>query len=431
MHTLAEMTRFVGVFLRTDFTGETRHVRRIEMLADYESTGELPPLPGLGRRRTMPEGHTLRRLADDLTAAFAGRRSGSAARRAGSPPTPRCSTARRSSGPTRPASTCSWSSPGDRFIHIHLGLIGKLDLLPAPAPPPVGQVRLRLRTTTTYADLRGAIQCDLVGREQRGDGDRLAGPDPLRADADPAAAWARIRRSQRPIGDLLLDQTVIAGVGNVYRAEVLFRHRMHPLRPGRTLRVGQFRAIWEDLVALMHEGVRTGRIDTVHSRAHARGDGAPAARGRPRRRGLRLPTHRPALPGLRLEGPHLRAGRPKSLLVSAMSAHVPLARRTLRTTTIRTPGETTLAPPCAALARALLACPAGDVGLGPSGPGLPGAAHPRPDRWLPGLRRTSWPRRRCSSRCSSAACGWGRGRCRGSWCSSSPASASCWSTSRP
>jgi ribose 5-phosphate isomerase B len=45
MHTLAEMTRFVGIFLRTDFTGETRHARRIEMLADYESTGDLPPLP--------------------------------------------------------------------------------------------------------------------------------------------------------------------------------------------------------------------------------------------------------------------------------------------------------------------------------------------------------------------------------------------------
>jgi ribose 5-phosphate isomerase B len=45
MHTLAEMTRFIGVFLRTDFTGEARHVRRIGMLSDYESTGVLPPLP--------------------------------------------------------------------------------------------------------------------------------------------------------------------------------------------------------------------------------------------------------------------------------------------------------------------------------------------------------------------------------------------------
>jgi ribose 5-phosphate isomerase B len=45
MHSVADMTSFVQVFLETPFSGDPRHARRIEMLADYEETGDLPPLP--------------------------------------------------------------------------------------------------------------------------------------------------------------------------------------------------------------------------------------------------------------------------------------------------------------------------------------------------------------------------------------------------
>ena len=155
------------------------------------------------------------------------------------------------------------------------------------------------------------------------------GPDPLRPDADPARAWARISRSQRPIGDLLLDQEVVAGVGNVYRAELLFRHRLHPLRPGRTLRVGQWRAMWEDLVVLMGEGVKTGTIDTV------RPEHTPEAMGRPARdddHGGEVYVYRRAGQACHVCGAtraHRGARWKESLLVCALSTALPVARRTV------------------------------------------------------------------------------------------------------
>lgn len=240
----------------------------------------------------MPEGHTLRRLADDLTTAFAGRQVAVT-----SPQGRFAAAATQLDGSLLVAADSAGKHlfvefEGERFVHVHLGLIGTFRLTAGPPTEPVGQVRLRISAGAIepgavggavaadawHADLRGATQCELVGLEQREAVITRLGPDPLRADADPERAWRRISRSNRPIGDLLMDQEVIAGVGNVYRAEVLFRHRMHPLRPGRTLRQGQFLAIWDDLVELMTEGVRTGRIDTV------RPDHTPEAMGRPPRR---------------------------------------------------------------------------------------------------------------------------------------------------
>jgi endonuclease-8 len=74
-----------------------------------------------------------------------------------------------------------------------------------------------------------------------------------------------------------MDQKVIAGVGNVYRAEVLFRHGIDPYRAGRNLTAAEWDAIWTDLTLLMREGVRLNRIDTV------RPEHTPEAMGRPPR----------------------------------------------------------------------------------------------------------------------------------------------------
>ena len=225
----------------------------------------------------MPEGHTLRRLADHLADAFAGHPV-----RVSSPQGRFEAEAALLDGTVLERADSAGKHllldfAGERVVHVHLGLIGTFDVRPGPAPLPVGAVRLRLvreGAHPSYADLRGAIVCALVTPDEAAAVRARLGPDPLRPDADPDRAWQRIRRSHRTIGDLLMDQAVVAGVGNVYRAEVLVRQRIHPLRPGRRLTRAQFTAVWDDLVLLMAEGVRTGRIDTV------RPEHTPEAMGR-------------------------------------------------------------------------------------------------------------------------------------------------------
>lgn len=220
----------------------------------------------------MPEGHTLHRLAADLRDRFGGR-----AVHAASPQGRFADGAALLDGRTLNSAEAhgkhlflafldrtATGGDGTR-VHIHLGLYGTFRFGAGPAPSPVGQVRLRLATPDTYADLRGPTRCALItADEARAVAERL-GPDPLRADAAPDRAWKRISRSRTTIAALLLNQQIVAGVGNVYRAEVLFRHGIDPYRAGRDLTRREWDAIWTDLAALMREGVRLGRIDTVRA----------------------------------------------------------------------------------------------------------------------------------------------------------------------
>lgn len=210
----------------------------------------------------MPEGHTIHRLAQDY-ARFAGRPlqvtspqgkfADAAALLAGGPLTRTEAHGKH----------LFLGFGGERWIHIHLGLFGKVAFGDAPAPPPTDTVRLRLADPTSYVDLRGPTTCALITDVEKQAVHARLGPDPLRADADPRLAYARVSRSRTTIAALLMDQKVIAGVGNVYRAEVLFRHGIDPYRAGRTVTPGEWDAIWSDLVALMRDGVRHNRIDTV------------------------------------------------------------------------------------------------------------------------------------------------------------------------
>ncbi|MEU1122904.1 DNA-formamidopyrimidine glycosylase family protein [Streptomyces sp. NPDC005899] len=230
----------------------------------------------------MPEGHTIHRLAADHRERFAG-----APVRVSSPQGKFADSAVLLDG--RPLTGVdahgkhlflgfAGAGPGGpAWVHIHLGLFGKLTFGPAPAPVPTDTVRLRLLNDAHHADLRGPTTCALItGPEKQAIHDRL-GPDPLRTDEDGERAWQRISRSRVTVAALLMDQKVVAGVGNVYRAEVLFRAGIDPYRAGRDLSRGEWDALWADLRVLMRQGVRANRIDTV------RPEHLPEAMGRPPR----------------------------------------------------------------------------------------------------------------------------------------------------
>jgi endonuclease VIII len=230
----------------------------------------------------MPEGHTLHRLARLHQRRFAG------APVAVSSPQGRFSSSAVDGRVL--LRTTAWGKhlfhhyADGPIVHVHLGLYGAFTGWERPGgaalPEPVGQVRMRMVGAEYGTDLRGPTVCEVVDEGQVSDVVARLGPDPLRADPDPSWAWARITKSRRPIGALLMDQTVIAGVGNVYRSELLFRHRIDPYRSGRGMSEAEFGAAWTDLVALMKVGLRRGKIVTVRPEHD---HGPPSYRpGRPR-----------------------------------------------------------------------------------------------------------------------------------------------------
>ncbi|WP_309079850.1 DNA-formamidopyrimidine glycosylase family protein [Zhihengliuella sp.] len=241
----------------------------------------------------MPEGHSIHRLARQFTDVFGGRRVAVT-----SPQGRFADGAARLDGRTLLRGSAHGKQlfvefDGGLHLRVHLGLygafsfggdeqfagassigaprrIGEREDLPAePAvyrgpPEPVGQVRVRLVTEHGWADLRGASVCEVLTPAEVDAVRARLGPDPLRtADEGRAAAFHRRLRTRTGIGVALMDQSRVAGVGNIYRAESLFRCRIDPLRPSAELDSGQLDRLWDDLCELMAAGVREGRIVTT------------------------------------------------------------------------------------------------------------------------------------------------------------------------
>jgi endonuclease-8 len=132
-------------------------------------------------------------------------------------------------------------------------------------PEPIGAVRVRLLTDITVADLRGPTACEVLRPDQVQAAIDKLGPDPL---IDPPKRGeerfvAAVRKTSTPIGLLLMDQSVVSGIGNVYRAELLFRARLDPHRPGKDVPEETVRSLWRDWTKLLKIGVQTGQMMTM------------------------------------------------------------------------------------------------------------------------------------------------------------------------
>ena len=151
----------------------------------------------------------------------------------------------------------------NRALHIHLGLFGRVRKQPLPPKPPKGAVRVRLTSKTHFVDINGPTICEVLDQSGVDALFNRIGPDVLRADANPDISFQKIQRSALPIGQLIMDQSIIAGIGNIYRTEILWRQAIHPEIPGKAISRHAFDCIWADAAYLLAIGVKRNAIVTV------------------------------------------------------------------------------------------------------------------------------------------------------------------------
>jgi endonuclease VIII len=210
----------------------------------------------------MPEGHTLHRAAQDQRPMLVGKRL------AVSSPQGRFADGaahldgRTCEGVEAYGKHLVYRFDGGDSLHIHLGLYGQFRTALTPEPEPRGAVRVRLLSDSHVVDINGPNTCEVLdGAQLAALTDRI-GPDVLRPDADPERAFSRIARSRTGIGTLIMDQSVMAGIGNIYRSEILWRQRLHPDVPGTMVDRQTFLKLWDDAAHLLAIGVRMNAIIT-------------------------------------------------------------------------------------------------------------------------------------------------------------------------
>ena len=211
------------------------------------------------------------------------------------------------------------------IVHIHLGMFGDFYRRAVPAPPPRPTVRLRLASRAAVWDLIGPPTCEIVTEEEYAAILARLGPDILSARPDARRVLERLGRTDVPIAHALLDQRIVSGIGNIYRAEALFVEGLHPLRPASSLTAGELARLWAAARRMMRRGI--SQDAARDDRARRQEEGARLRSGRAEllrvRRNAVPPLRQPRreLPSLRPD--HVRLPR----LPASPDSEPPAARR--------------------------------------------------------------------------------------------------------
>jgi len=153
-----------------------------------------------------------------------------------------------------------------QVLHIHLGLIGKFQLHPGDGPTPTENTRLVMKGQDGTVFLAGPMICNVINPDEEATVIAKLGPDPLRSARGGRKFAERLATKRIPVGAALLDQSVMAGIGNVFRAELLFLTGIHPNTPSSALTDAQTAALWKQSVTELRIAEEIGDIITVNPR---------------------------------------------------------------------------------------------------------------------------------------------------------------------
>lgn len=221
----------------------------------------------------MPEGHSVQRTANDFNKRFKGKPI-----HVDSPQGRFASEAKLIDGQVFKSAKAIGKQLFLKFdngltCRVHLGIYGKWRFIENTDKALYGQVRARFYDEQYLADLRGPTICEVIDKKTVKAIENRLGPDPTNTDPRGLQRQKfidRVQASSSPIGILLMNQEVISGIGNVYRAEILFRAQISPHVSGKSLSLEQISDLWADSVKLMKVGVATGFMTTREERLKKR-----------------------------------------------------------------------------------------------------------------------------------------------------------------